>query len=431
MASIASSSIPLITHTKFQPQSLANTAWAFSPLALCHRPLLDSISSSSRPKITQFNGQALENSAWAYANLELRDVPLLKAIASAAIAMIHALDLCVSADFPTLHAVALRLVGLAWGLSMLNIEVDEFSTMVASSLYDLGCHIDDLRLNAPQVIPRREDSRLTRAEMVPEVASCVRGMLVASKPTGWEIDGATTDGNVWTAQRMSIFLQGFLLQNEHPLNYDADLNYGFIHRLDVLSSGLVLCGTSFAGLYEIQRQLSTHAINREYVVAVQNRVPHGLQEIRAKIDPAIMSREKSKVTEFGKPSMSYVTVLAHVLACGAPYSHIAIRIHTGRRHQIRVHLQYATHSPVADAGYPTRCVLLACGRAGRTVRDALSGPAPQRGTPVEGALPLEPYINTRLEQAVDATPHRARRAHADVRNPMPLTLRGQHPSLSC
>ena len=36
-------------------------------------------------------------------------------------------------------------------------------------------------------------------------------------------------------------------QASFPLAWNAEQNYGFLHRLDIPSSGLVLCGTTFEG----------------------------------------------------------------------------------------------------------------------------------------------------------------------------------------
>jgi len=75
---------------KFRRQELASTAWAFSTLDFCDRPLMNSISSQARRSLTQGadDVQGIGNIAWAYASLNLRDMPLFDALAAAALARI-------------------------------------------------------------------------------------------------------------------------------------------------------------------------------------------------------------------------------------------------------------------------------------------------------------------------------------------------------
>lgn len=190
----------------------------------------------------------------------------------------------------------------------------------------------------------------------PSLDADLNGMVVVSKPSGWEVDGATTDFNSFIGQRLSKFLQARNPPEEHPLSYDEDFDYGFIHRLDVPSSGLILAGITFEGLYNIRRQLNSHAVHREYFIVCHGLVPSELRCVRARIDiRAALTNERATITNVGKPAKTYVKCLAHVPwkgghACTASFT--GIRIHTGRRHQIRVHLQYCSYAPIADGRYP-------------------------------------------------------------------------------
>uniref|UniRef100_A0A7S4US21 Pseudouridine synthase RsuA/RluA-like domain-containing protein n=1 Tax=Alexandrium monilatum TaxID=311494 RepID=A0A7S4US21_9DINO len=181
-------------------------------------------------------------------------------------------------------------------------------------------------------------------------------MLVVGKPSGWEVDGATTDFNPFIGQRLSTFVQARASPEIRPLSYDEDFDYGFIHRLDVPSSGLVLTGNSFEGLYSIRGQLNGHAIEREYFIVCHGGVPAELRHVDARIDiRATLTNEAATICPFGKPARTYIKAVAHApwkgrLPCAVSLT--AIRIHTGRRHQIRVHLQHCGHAPVSDGRYP-------------------------------------------------------------------------------
>lgn len=183
----------------------------------------------------------------------------------------------------------------------------------------------------------------------------LRGMMVVSKPSGWEVDGATTDFNMFIGQRLSTFIQARCSPQDQPLSYDEDFDYGFIHRLDVPSSGLILTGVTFEGLYTIRWQLNSHAIHREYFIVCHGSMGAQLSQVSAKIDiRAALTNERATITPVGKPADTYVKALGHSPWRGCrpeAISQTGIRIHTGRRHQIRVHLQYSGHAPVADGRY--------------------------------------------------------------------------------
>jgi len=102
-------------------------------------------------------------------------------------------------------------------------------------------------------------------------------MAVVLKPRGWEVDGkgsAPNDGEL-----LSSFVQSLYPQDQFPLVYDTDCDHGFIHRLDIPSSGLILMGTSFEGLYWIRWQLNVYLISREYFVMCQGLSSAGLQHL--------------------------------------------------------------------------------------------------------------------------------------------------------
>ena len=50
----------------FNPQELANTAWAYAAAGHAAAALLDAIAAAAAPRLCDFNPQALANTAWAY-----------------------------------------------------------------------------------------------------------------------------------------------------------------------------------------------------------------------------------------------------------------------------------------------------------------------------------------------------------------------------
>jgi len=148
------------------------------------------------------------------------------------------------------------------------------------------------------------------------------------------------------------------------VSHDASLDFGFLHRLDVPSSGLILCGTTFTGLMALRWQLDTYQIERQYAVWGHGLAPVEVREVAANIDPQTIDSRRSFIGQArGKPAKSWFKVPAHLRRPGRlelgprepeirdACSAFIVRIRTGRRHQIRAHMLHAGHPTAVDAKY--------------------------------------------------------------------------------
>lgn len=92
--------------------------------------------------------------------------------------------------------------------------------------------------------------------------------------------------------------------------------------------------------------------------APPSQVSHGLERLLRRDIEAKVRVSGSKVSrtltdeDGGQPAASHLLTPAHLRAAGAlPLSAIAIRIHTGRRHQIRAHTRLIGHPTASDGWY--------------------------------------------------------------------------------
>lgn len=212
----------------------------------------------------------------------------------------------------------------------------------------------------------------------PEVVALPRGMIVIAKPVNWEVDGLTSEGG--GACALSSFLRR-VLPPASWLARAAELDFGFVHRLDVPSSGLVLCGTSLEGLGCLRWQIAVYAVERHYVTGNHGRLRGGCaKEVAAPLDVGAVEGNacSSRTHEAGRPARSVLGSLAHFGLAdpgGGPlpvardgsggdppdtsdFSLLAIMIHTGRRHQIRVHTRHVGHPTATDARYTPKEVTI-------------------------------------------------------------------------
>lgn len=120
-----------------------------------------------------------------------------------------------------------------------------------------------------------------------------------------------------------------------------------VHRLDKDTSGLIM----FAKNAESHKALSVLFEGREmekYYVGLVNGLfmnPNGT--IDAPIAEHSAKNGRMVIAQRGKPSVTDY----EVLATSKQYSWVRFRIHTGRTHQIRIHLQHIGHSLVCDPLY--------------------------------------------------------------------------------
>merc|ERR1712176_297505 len=99
---------------------------------------------------------------------------------------------------------------------------------------------------------------------------------VIHKPPGWEVDTA----DVGAARRLSQYL---LSISSCPIARDATHGFGFLHRLDTPSSGLILTAKTYEAYYDLKLQLSIGDLVRDYVVLCHGVMPPSLAEVNERV----------------------------------------------------------------------------------------------------------------------------------------------------
>ncbi|CAG0940671.1 Ribosomal large subunit pseudouridine synthase D [Gammaproteobacteria bacterium] len=124
---------------------------------------------------------------------------------------------------------------------------------------------------------------------------------------------------------------------------------GLLHRLDKDTSGLVLVAKTLAAHTRLTRDLQEREITREYR-AVVNGVMTAGGTVDAPIGRHPTQRIRMAVTGGGRPAVTHYRVLARFVA----HSFIAVRLETGRTHQIRVHMAHIGYPILGDPTYGGR-----------------------------------------------------------------------------
>lgn len=127
-----------------------------------------------------------------------------------------------------------------------------------------------------------------------------------------------------------------------------------VHRLDRDTSGLLVLAKTRAALRELHRQLREGGFDKRYLAIAAGRVPLRDRTQRDTLERFVTASGERRVRADpdGKVAVSHWRGLAHAAhpALGT-LSLVAVRIETGRTHQIRVHLAQAGHPVLGDDKY--------------------------------------------------------------------------------
>jgi len=129
---------------------------------------------------------------------------------------------------------------------------------------------------------------------------------------------------------------------------------GIVHRLDRETSGLIVAAKTDKAHRGLAEKFKERDIIKEYVALVMG-VPNLLSgTIKKSIERHPTHRHKMRVCgeEEGRFAHTDWQLIGKNEA--RAYSYLRCRIHTGRTHQIRVHLQSAGHSILGDTTYGFR-----------------------------------------------------------------------------
>ncbi len=121
---------------------------------------------------------------------------------------------------------------------------------------------------------------------------------------------------------------------------------GIIHRLDKDTTGLLIIARTASAHTALVKHLQARRIKREYQAIVSGRVTAG-GTIAAAIGRHPLQRKKMAVTPNGKAAITHYRLIKKY----RHYTHLALRLETGRTHQIRVHLAHINHPLAGDPVY--------------------------------------------------------------------------------
>jgi 23S rRNA pseudouridine1911/1915/1917 synthase len=130
-----------------------------------------------------------------------------------------------------------------------------------------------------------------------------------------------------------------------------DIRFGIVHRLDRVTSGIMICAKNKETMHHLQKQFRDRTTEKVYIAIAEGhiKIPEAILDLPIDRNPKAPST--FRVGPNGKPSSTRYKVAREFENESGKYALVELYPKTGRTHQLRVHMKHIKHPIVGDMLY--------------------------------------------------------------------------------
>ncbi len=172
-------------------------------------------------------------------------------------------------------------------------------------------------------------------------------LLVVNKPKGMVVHPAS--GN-YSGTMVNALLYHC---GDRLSGINGVLRPGIVHRIDKNTSGLLMVAKNDLAHNALAEQIKEHSFKREYEAVVYGGFKDSEGVINAPIARHPVKRKQMAVVQGGKEAITHYKVIEQLNG----FTHLCLKLETGRTHQIRVHMAFCGHPVAGDEVYGPKKVI--------------------------------------------------------------------------
>lgn len=191
------------------------------------------------------------------------------------------------------------------------------------------------------VVPAPRECAVTAEDIPIEIVYEDEDIAVINKPQGMVVHPAPGHDS-------GTLVNGLMYAMDDLSGVGGELRPGIVHRIDRMTSGLLVIAKNDAAHRALSEQFSAHTAHRSYIAVAEGNFREDGGTVDAPIGRHPSDRKRMAVTD--KNSRDAVTHW-RVLERLNGYTLLALELETGRTHQIRVHMAHLKHPLAGDDVY--------------------------------------------------------------------------------
>ena len=198
------------------------------------------------------------------------------------------------------------------------------------------------------IIPQARELEITAEDIPLDIRYEDSDLLVVNKPKGMVVHPAAGNYDGTLVNALMHHCKGSLS------GINGVIRPGIVHRIDKDTSGLLIVAKNDFAHINLAEQIKVHSFTREYQSVVYGKMKTESGIVDAPIGRHPVDRKKMAVTP--KNSKNAVTHYKVINEYDG-FTHLGLRLETGRTHQIRVHMAYIGHPVAGDPVYGPKKVI--------------------------------------------------------------------------